>query len=40
MLMIENGAPRVQGVHLVLTYTTSRRRKDQYAGKHLVAVGE
>ena len=24
----------------MLTYKTSMRRKDQYSGKHLVAVGE
>ena len=40
MFMVEDGDPFVQGVHSVLTYKTSRRTKDQYAGKHLVAVGE
>ena len=40
MLMAENGDPFVQGVHTMLTYETSRRREDQYSGKHLVAVGE
>ena len=40
ILVVEDGAPFVQGVPSVLTYKTSRRRKDQYTGKYLVAVGE
>jgi len=40
MLMMEDGAPFVQGVHSTLMYETSRRGKDQYAGKYLVAVGD
>ena len=40
MLIVEDGSPFVQGVHLVLTYETRRRRKYQYAGKYLVTVGE
>ena len=40
VLMVEGRDLFVQGVHSVLTYETSRRRKDQYTGKHLVAVGE
>ena len=40
MLMVEDGEPCVQGVHLVLMYETSRRVKDQYAVPYLVTVGE
>jgi translation elongation factor EF-G len=40
MLMVEARAPFMQGVYSVLTYETSRRMKDQYAGKYLVVVGE
>ena len=39
MLMVEDGAPFVQGVHSLLI-KTNRRRKDQCAGKYLIAVGD
>ena len=40
MLMVEDGAPFLQGMRSIPTYETSRRWKDKYAGKYLVAVGE
>jgi hypothetical protein len=40
MLMIKEGSPFVQSVHSVLMYGTTRRAKDPYTGKYLVAVGE
>ena len=40
MLMVEDGAPFVQGVHSVLTYETSGRKSNQYAAKYLVAMGD
>ena len=40
MLIVEDGAQVVQGVHSVLMYETSRKGKEQYAGKYLDAVGE